>query len=151
MRAKIVEALAEILKEIKRKNTIEEVSKALLEKNEFDEQTISAAFNLVYEKLLNKGLMEDHIIDRTKNFRILTKEELDIIGIDNYDYLLKLQNLGVLEELDMEQIIEQLISLPKGRISEEDINFIVLFSLVDLHNDIPPGNRIVLISSDTIN
>lgn len=151
MRTKIVEALAEILKEIKQNNKIEEVSRALLEKNKFDEQTLSAAFNLIYEKLLNKELLEGKIIDRTKNFRILTAEELDIIGIDSYNYLLKLQNIGVLEDLDFEYIIEQLTSLPKGRISEDDINFVVLFSLVDLHNDIQPGSRIILISSDTIN
>lgn len=151
MRTKIVEALAEILKEVKENNSIEEVSKALRDSNKFDEQTLSAAFNLVYEKLFNKQLLEGRVIDRTKNFRILSDEELDVIGIDNYNYLLKLQNIGVLEELDFEKIIEQLANLPQGRISEDDINFIVLFSLVDLHNDIQPGSRIILISSDTIN
>ncbi len=151
MKTKIVEALAEILKEIKAHSSIEEIGKTLLENEKFDKQTISAAFNLIYEKLFNSQLIEETVIDRTKNFRILSEDEMDNIGLENYNYLLKLKNIGVLEELDFESIIEQIMILPPGKISEEDINFIVLFSLVDLHNEIQPGSRIILISSDTIN
>ena len=151
MKTKVIEALTEILKEIKQHNSLKEVSKAILEKNKFDEQTLTDAFNLVYEKLVNKDLLEAKVIDRTKNFRILSDEELEIIGMENYNYLLKLQNEGVLQGLDLEEIIEQLTKLPNGKITEDDINFVVLFSLVDIQNDIKTGNRIIFISSDTIN
>ena len=151
MRTKIVEALAEILEEMHDKESFEEIHQIIKNKNKYDKETISAAFGLVYEKLLNIDSSEIELLDRTKNFRVLSEEESDTLGIENYNYLMKLHNIGVLDDLDYEKILDQLTLLPKGHITKEDINFIVLFSLVDLHNDIIPGSRILLYSSDTIN
>ncbi len=151
MTAKIVEVLAEILDGLNKDFTIEEVNKSLKEKNKFDKQTVSAAFSLVYDKVLSNKVSGRKNKDQAPYFRLLTEEEKEIIGLDNYNYLMYLYNIGLLVAEDFEIIIEQLTMFPKESITKEDINWIILISLVDFDNEIIPGSRVLLYSSDTIN
>lgn len=151
MTAKIVEVLAEILEGLNKDYTIEEVNKSLKKKNKFDKQTVSAAFSLVYDKVLSDKVSGRKNKNQVPYFRLLTEEEKEIIGLDNYNYLMYLYNIGLLVAEDFEIIIEQLTMFPKESITKEDINWIILISLVDFDNEIIPGSRVLLYSSDTIN
>ncbi|MCB9250048.1 MAG: DUF494 family protein [Ignavibacteriales bacterium] len=86
-----------------------------------------------------------------KSFRILTSEETNIIGTENGRYIQHLVNVGLLDPIDVDLIAEQMTMFPDQKVSREDINWIILFSLVDLDSEILPGSRILLYSSDTIN
>jgi uncharacterized protein Smg (DUF494 family) len=152
MTAKIVEVLAKILEGLKDNNTIEEITRLINTSQDFDEQTVSAALGLVFDKFLSKKmrLLKNGKTD-TKSFRILTNEEIQIIGLDNHYYIQHLVNVGLLDPLDVELIVEQMTMFPEERVSKDDINWIILFSLVDFDSDILPGSRVLLYSSDTIN
>lgn len=151
MTAKIVEVIARILDGLNNNISLEEVNNQLAIDKEYDKQTVSAAFSLVYDKVLTSKIVKDKSNSQIQNIRLLTEEEKDVLGIDNCDYLLKLWKIGLIDSADVEIILEQLMLFPSDSINREDINWIILVSLVEFNSKILPGSRILLYSSDTIN
>jgi uncharacterized protein Smg (DUF494 family) len=150
MTAKLVEILAKILDALRNNYTLEEVNKKLLKEKNVNKQIVSAAFSWIYDKKLN---LKDRTVDKLKkkNFRFLNQDEIDILGMENYNYIIHLMNVGLLNASELDSILEQILLYPGERISKEEINWIILFSLVDFQEDILPGSRFLLYSSDTIN
>jgi len=152
MTGKIIEVLAQILDGLNKNRTLDEVNKSLSNNKDFDQQTVSAAFSLVYDKVLsNKVAKKKREKKKSNKFRILTEEEQSMLGIDNYSYLIHLFNVGLLDNSDLEMVLEQIMMFPEDTISRDDINWIIIISLVDFNVDILPGSRVLLYSSDTIN
>ena len=151
MTAKIVEVLARILDGINKNIPLEELNTQLQKNKEFDKQTLSAAFSLVYDKVLAGKVLKDKISEGSKKIRLLTSEEREYLGVDNYNYIVHLMNIGLIDSIDIEIILEQLMLFPEDTINRDDINWIILISLVDFNSKILPGSRILLYSSDTIN
>ena len=151
MVTKIVEVIALILDNLKKDYTLEEVNK-LLDSNKYDSQTISADFSLLFDKVLSSKVSksEKNKINK-ETFRVLSLEEIDLIGLDNYNYILSLVNLGLIESNDIEFILEHAANLEGRVLSKDDINWIVFLSLIDLNAGLLPGSRVLLYSSDTIN
>jgi len=151
MTTKIVEVLTKILEGLNQNYSLEEVNDTLKREKNFDQQTLSAAFSLVYDKVLSNKIPRKGRKKNRNNFRILSEEEKDILGSDNSSYLMHLSNVGLIDAFDFDLIIEQISLFPGDNISKEDINWMVLFSLVDFNSEILPGSRVLLYSSDTIN
>jgi uncharacterized protein Smg (DUF494 family) len=149
MTAKFVEILAKILEGLGQNYSLEEVNKKLLKEKSINKQVISAAFSWLYDKRLNRTNEQNKV--NLKNFRLLSSEEKDFLGIDNYNYISHLINVGLLNSSDIDSILDQLYLYPGENITKEEINWIILFSLVDFSENVPPGSRFLLSSSDTIN
>ncbi len=150
MTSKVVEIVAKILEGMSNNISLEEVNKQLKKRKDFDQQIVSAAFSLVYDKVLSRKIraIKEQKLD---NIRFLSEEEKETLGIENYNYLLHLANVGLLNSIDIEMLLEQIMMFPTETIKKEDINWIILLSLVDFDNEILPGSRVLLYSSDTIN
>lgn len=151
MTTKVVEVLAQILDGLNKNFSLEDVNSKLTNDNRFDKQTVSAAFSLIYDKILKSTGEKIHDENPNKNFRILNDEEKEMIGLKYYDYLMHLQNIGLLDPDDMEMLLEQIMLFPNNLITFEDINWMILVSLVDYNTKILPGSRVILYSTDKIN
>ena len=151
MTTKIVEVLTKILEGLNQNYSLEEVNDTLKREKNIDQQTLSAAFSLVYDKVLSNKIPKRGRKKNMNNFRILSEEERNILGSGNSNYLMHLSNVGLIDAFDFDLIIEQISLFPEDSISKEDINWMVLFSLVDFNSEILPGSRVLLYSSDTIN
>lgn len=152
MTSKVVEVVAKILEGLKDDRTLEDVSQVLSKNKDFDKQTVSAAFSLVYDRLLNNKKSKRRQEEKgSRNIRFLSDEEAAALGLDNYNYLIHLYNIGLLDNNDLEMILEQVMMFPEEQVNREDINWIILISLVEVNSEITPGSRILLYSSDTIN
>jgi uncharacterized protein Smg (DUF494 family) len=149
MTTKFVEILAKILEGLGQNYSLEEVNKKLLKEKSINKQIISAAFSWLYDKKLNKS--DDRSKPNSKNFRLLSDQEKDFLGVENYNYISHLINVGLLNSSDIDSILDQLFLYPGETITKEEINWIILFSLVDFSENVPPGSRFLLSSSDTIN
>jgi uncharacterized protein Smg (DUF494 family) len=149
MTTKFVEVLAKILEGLGQDYSFEEVNNRLLKEKTINKQTISAAFSWLYDKKLNKISNQKKSI--SKKIRFLNHEEIDLLGIENYNYIIHLINVGLLNSSDLDSILDQLFLYPGENITKEEINWIILFSLVDFSEDVLPGSRFLLYSSDTIN
>ncbi len=151
MNTKVVEVLAQILDGLNKNRSLEDVNSKINNENKFDKQTVSAAFSLVYDKILtNSG---EKIIDekKNKNFRLLNEEEIESIGLEYYNYLMHLQNIQLLDSDDIEMLLEQILLFPNRTLSFEDINWMILVSLVEFNTKILPGSRVILYATDKIN
>ncbi|GAB4133415.1 MAG: hypothetical protein Fur0015_06630 [Ignavibacteriales bacterium] len=147
MTVKVVELIVEILEALRNKISIEDLNKKINKERKFDKQTISAAFSLIFESLR----IEQDLISDSKSIRIFSDEEKLFLGNENCNYLIYLLNIGLIENSELELIIEQLSLFPEDKITKEEINMLILFSIVEKNTNIIPGSRITLYSSDKIN
>jgi len=150
MTTKVVEVLAKILDGLNKNVSLEDVNSRITDENKFDKQTISAAFSLVYEKILNNTELKFNN-NSNDNIRFLSDEEIEIIGLEYYNYLIHIQNIGLLDSYDIELLLEQIMLFPKSTLTIDDINWMILVSLVEYNTKIMPGSRVTLYSSDKIN
>jgi len=153
MTSKIIEVLAKILENLSNNVSLEVLNHSLMKNNKYDKQLLGIAFSLVYDKILIRKMRsdEEQLYEKNKSIRLLSEEEKDFLGLDNYNYLLHLINVGLLDNKNLEAILEQIILFPENRITRREINWIILLSLVELDSKILPGSRILLYSSDTVN
>ncbi len=150
MTAKVVEAVAIILEGLNKKVPLEELNNKLKARKDFDQQTVSAAFGIVYDKVLSKEVSPVET-EKKNDVRIFSDEEKEVLGFENCNYLLHLKNVGLLDDDQLETILEQIMMFPLETITKEDINWIVLISIVEPDANFLPGSRVLLYSSDTIN
>lgn len=152
MTAKIVEVLAKILEGLSNESSIEDVNRSLMKNHQFDQQILGIAFSLIYDKVLSKKVKPiSELKENNRSLRILSEEEKDILGIENYNYLLHLINVGLLDYFNLEAILDQVTLFPESKITRKEINWIILLSLVEFDSEILPGSRVLLYSSDTVN
>ncbi len=151
MNTKVVEVLAQILDGLNKNFSLEDMNSRINDENRFDKQTVSAAFSLVYDKILNNAGEKISNEKKNKNFRFLNDEEIESIGIEYYNYLMHLQNIQLLDSDDIEMLLEQILLFPNQTLTFEDINWMILVSLVEFNTKILPGSRVILYSSDKIN
>jgi uncharacterized protein Smg (DUF494 family) len=152
MTTKIVEALAKILEGLKNNSSYEDLSKSLTNSKEFDQKTISIAFSLIFDKILSK---KNNKVKKNKNkkenTRVFTEEEVYLLGIENADYLMHLINVELIDNTDLEMILDQMSMFPEHLFTKNDINWFILLSLVNFDQEMLPGSRVLLFTSDTIN
>ena len=147
MKAKIVEILQIILEEMHESRSLEDINLSLAK--EMDKDAVNVAFSLLFDKIIYKReYMESG--NNNSSFRVATEEEILNMGVDNYNYLLYLFNLGIFDNEDFNVIMEQIDFYPRSVLTREDINLIVLFSLMD-DAEMIPGSRFFLNTSDKIN
>lgn len=152
MTSKIVEVLAKILEGLSNDRSIEDVNRSLIKSHSFDRQILGIAFSLIYDKVLvRKPSNESKNKNSLKGMRVLSEKEMDILGIDNYNYLLHLINVGLLDQENLEIILDQIMIFPESKVTRKEINWIILLSLVEFDSEILPGSRVLLYSSDTVN
>ncbi|MGK9369041.1 DUF494 family protein [Melioribacter sp. Ez-97] len=156
MKPKVIEIISKILDGLGKGKSLEELNKYFSEKKKYDKQTLSIAFSLIYDKIILQNsfqLLEEKagIHKSRKSFRFLTEEEKDALGVENYNYLMHLFNVGLINPTTLEDILEQISMFPENKVSRNELNWIVLLSLVDFESDVPPGSRILLYTSDSVN
>lgn len=151
MNTKVVEVLAQILDGLNKNYSLDDVNSKITNENKFDKQTVSAAFSLVYDKILNNSGEKTEDDNSNKDFRFLNDEEIEAVGIEYYDYLIHLQNIQLLDSDDIEMLLEQILLFPNQSLTFEDINWMILVSLVELNTKILPGSRVILYATDKIN
>lgn len=152
MTSKIVEVLAKILEGLGNNSSIEEVNRSLMKNKQFDKQILGIAFSLIYDKILSKKMqLKAKNIKKKISIRFLSDSEKETLGIDNYNYLLHLINVGLLEIENLEIILDQITIFPESRVTRREINWVILLSLVEFDSEVLPGSRMLLYSSDTVN
>ncbi len=150
MNSKVVDALQIIVEEMRESKSLEDINVLLSSKEEIDTETASVAFSLLFDKVLQKIEQPERSVS-SSSFRVADEEEISFIGIDNYNYILHIFNLGIINSDDLELIMEQVVLYPKLILNRHDINLIVLFSLMEVSADLLPGSRFYLHTSDKIN
>ena len=152
MLSEIVNILKDIFENIDKTSSLDKAIDDMSNNKRYNKNILAAAFSWIYEKTIRDmdEAAENHdIIANGK--RIFSEDEKILIGIDNFNYLLHLNNIGLLTNLDLEIIIEELKLFPHDLINIEAINVIIISLFLEVNTLTLPGSRLLLYSSDTIN
>jgi uncharacterized protein Smg (DUF494 family) len=130
MSERIVEILNYIIDEIQSSEImlkkLDQISTELYHKG-YTEDEISSAFSLLFEKI--KLNLDDFKKTTRKtlphSFRVLHNVERLIISPQAYGYLIQLRELGLIDEMEMEHVIEKSLTIGISTVSLEDIKAIV--------------------------
>jgi uncharacterized protein Smg (DUF494 family) len=145
----LIEILVKIVEGINNKHSIDKILKEVNRTRKVNKNLIAAIYSWIFEKLTRDIAEKNDVI--TDSIRILSAEEIEIIGAENHNYVLHLYNLGLLNNTDIDKILEQALTFQEGELQFEQLNLIILSIFLETNSDLPPGSRLLLYSSDTIN
>ena len=137
MNERVVEILVYIMNAIRvgkpAANELEVISRDLLQRG-YTENEISSAFSWLFDRFeSDTEELVRHTGPRLKgSFRILHDLERIVISPEGHGYLLQLQELGILDDAEVEQIIERALMLGATHLSEAAIKSLVASALFHL-------------------
>lgn len=130
MNERVVEILVYIMSEIRGKNPapskLDVLSRDLVQRG-YTENEISSAFSWLFDhyKTDFEELVRNHGPMLNNSFRILHDVERMVISPAAHGYLLQLRQLGILDDLELEQIIERAMMVGSPRLDEAEMKSLV--------------------------
>jgi uncharacterized protein Smg (DUF494 family) len=152
MVTEIVNLLTDIFENLDHTSSLDKAINEISTKERYDRNVLATAFSWIYEKTIrdiDEVTIHSELVTSSK--RIFSEEEKTLFGTDNFNYLLHLNNIGLLTTIDLELIIEELKLFPQELINTESINVIIISLFLEVNTLTLPGSRLLLYSSDTIN
>ncbi len=152
MLSDIVSLLADIFESLDNYSSLDKAADNISISNKYNKNILATAFSWIYEKTIrdiSEAAEYNGLVSSSK--RIFSEEEKILIGTENYNYLLHLNNIGLLTNYDLEIIVEELKLFPRELINTEAINVIIISLFLEVNTLTLPGSRLLLYSSDTIN
>ena len=152
MQEKIVEIILHLINGLKDNGPIEEtVVEELLQKG-YTQTEISAAFSWLYDKVkIGETLLYGKKDISGKSYRVFHEAEKLFFTSEAQGYLIQCYELGLIDELQMEYIIDKAIFSGLSKVGIEEIKSLVLYTLFDLDDSDNMGSRIMINPNDTIN
>ncbi|MFA6597641.1 MAG: DUF494 family protein [Ignavibacteriaceae bacterium] len=151
MRNRLAEVLSKLLDGLAKENSLEQVELKLLKKKKYDKTVVATAYSWIFDKINANEHGYKTRQSSSRGMRIFSEDEMHIIGMKNYNRLLKLFNIGLLINSDLDGIMEQIFFFPEFPLTEDEMNFLILNSIIDVDKLSIPGSRKLLYLSDKIN
>jgi uncharacterized protein Smg (DUF494 family) len=148
MVSEIIEVLEKIAYGVSQKHKIEDIIKSI---DTNDKKLVSAAYSWIYDKMKSENRDNGNSLGSNQSKRIASNEEVSKIGLQNMDYLLHFYNIGLLNDIELNNLIENLKLIPEERIDKDIINLFVLNLFWNVNEYMLPGSRLTLNHFDTIN
>ncbi|MCC6866132.1 MAG: DUF494 family protein [Ignavibacteria bacterium] len=147
---KIIEIIVYLLSELKIKKQLADVDMENLAKLGYTQNEINTAFSWVYSKIYagEKVFLEPKT--DTKSYRFLHDAEQNIISADAYGYLIQLKELGLINNLDIDLIIDKIMVSSYNIVSKDEMKSIIASYLLDLDEMNDKNSRIMININDTI-
>ncbi|TDI84908.1 MAG: DUF494 family protein [Caldithrix sp.] len=130
MNERVVEILIYIMSEIRRNRSVSKkldfLSENLIKKG-YSESEITSAFTWLLDRLNSETeeLIERRGAALKNSRRHLHEIERSVISVEAYGYIIQLRELGIVNDVDVEQILERALMLGTGRVRVEDVKGIV--------------------------
>lgn len=126
MKEKVVEILVLIMSEIQGNKRITDIDMQALQNKGYTPSEINAAISWIYDNMqLND---REHRIPseaRTGSRRVFHSAEKSVIPTEAQGYLLQLQELGLIDDRDLEMVIDRAMMSGYEKISIEELQEIV--------------------------
>jgi uncharacterized protein Smg (DUF494 family) len=151
MNTDLVNILVEIVEGIHNKHSIKKILKNINKTRKVNKNLIAAIYSWIFDKITKDIADKLEGNPASAGIRLLSVEEMDIIGVENYNYILHLYNMGLLNNTDLEKILDQALTFQEGELVMDEINYLILSIFLESDSELPPGSRFLLYSSDTIN
>jgi len=130
MNERVVEILIYIMSEIRNNQSaskkLDLLSRNLIQKG-YSEGEISSAFTWLLDKL---NYETEELVERSEptlssSIRHLHEIEKSVISVPAQGYIIQLRELGIIDEIDVEQLLERAMTLGHTKVSVDEIKAIV--------------------------
>lgn len=151
MQEKIVEILVYLISELRKNTPIGDIDLSILSQRGYSTTEISTAFNWLFEKV-NHGdaIITDTAPSSPHSHRVLHEAERLVISSEAYGYLIQLRELGLINDLDIEVLIDRVMMSGYATVSIEEIKLLVVSLLMENDDSMNFGSRKMLHGNDTI-
>ncbi len=155
MNERVVEILIHIMKAIRQDsdvtNKLDLLSRNLIQKG-YSESEISSAFTWLLDRLNydSEELIEKQEPALQHSFRHLHEIERAIISTKAYGYIIELTELGIIDAVDVEQILERSMMLGAAKVTVEDVKSIVASMLFTSESMLEGGGYFMFEESPVI-
>lgn len=147
---KIIEIIVFLLSELKNNKQLAEVDIENLAKLGYTQNEINTAFSWVYSKIYaGEKIFLDEKSD-TRSQRFLHDTEQNVISSEAYGYLVQLKELGLINNMDIDLIIDKIMVSSYNAISREEMKSIIASYLLDIEEMNDTNSRIMINLNDTI-
>ena len=151
MKEKVVEILIYIMSEIHENKMLNEIDITDLQTRGYTQSEISAAFSWLYDNLfLKEGTSTLRSRSSKGSWRILHEAEKFVVSPECQGYLIQLRELGLLDDVDLENVIERAMISGTERLSLADVQGIVASVLLAKSGGNDGPIRPMLDSGDTV-
>ncbi|MEK7263582.1 MAG: DUF494 family protein [Bacteroidota bacterium] len=148
---KIVEILIYILTQIREKNSLSDIDVSQLEKDGYTTTEISATFSWLIEKMhLNEEIVVTPSTLTPESHRAFHEIEKLAIDTEARGYLVQLRELGLINDLELEYIIERIMLGDYSHANVDDIKVIVSSIFFEMKDAVLWGARNSFIQGGTV-
>jgi len=147
---KIIEIIVYLLSELKNNKQLAEVDMDNLANLGYTQNEINTAFSWVYSKIYaGEKIFLDPKSD-TRSQRFLHDAEQNVVSAEGYGYLVQLKELGLINNMDIDLIIDKIMVSSYSNVSQEDMKSIIASYLLDLDEMNDTNSRVMININDTI-
>lgn len=147
---KIIEIIVYLLSELKNNKQLAEVDMDNLASLGYTQNEINTAFSWVYSKIYaGEKIFLDPKSD-TRSQRFLHDAEQNVVSPEGYGYLVQLKELGLINNMDIDLIIDKIMVSSYNSVSKEDMKSIIASYLLDLDEMNDTNSRVMININDTI-
>lgn len=114
----------------------------------YTQSEINTAVNWVYSRIEEGIYLFSDKGKKSKSHRFLHQLEREVIEPDAFGYLIETKELGLLNDIDVEKIIEKIFLSGYVKVTLRDMKEITASYLLDV-NDMKGGNRKIIFGPDT--
>jgi len=151
MQDKVIEIIVYILSEIKEIKQLNEINVESLSGRGYSDTEINTAFAWIYSKLDEGELIFKSESEQSRSHRQFNPVENKIFDTDAQGYLLLLRELGLLNDLDIDLVIEKVLLSGYQRINIDELKNFISSIILNMENKSDILNRMILQNNDTIN
>lgn len=147
---KIIEIIVYLLSELKNNKQLAEVDMDNLANLGYTQNEINTAFSWVYSKIYaGEKVFLDPNSD-TRSQRFLHDAEQNVVSPEGYGYLVQLKELGLINNMDIDLIIDKIMVSSYSNVSKEDMKSIIASYLLDIDEMNDTNSRVMININDTI-
>ena len=151
MQDKVIEIIVYILSEIKEIKQLNDIDINSLTDKGYSDSEINTAFAWIFSKLDEGEQVFKSKSVKTRSHRIFNAVENKIFSVNAKGSLLLLRELGVLNDLDIDLVIERVILSGYQRINIIDLKKFISSFIFNSENKSDVLSRMILQNNDTVN
>jgi uncharacterized protein Smg (DUF494 family) len=147
MQERVVEIILFLVNELRSNKRLNDVDVSSLTRDGYTQSEISSAFSWLFERLSVGKSITDVASGASTSYRMLNDAEKMVVGSQAFGYLIQCQQLGLLNNMDVETIIERIMMAGFAAVGLPEMKSFVAGYLFDLENS---NGQISLGTNDTI-
>ncbi len=150
MYERVVEIILFLVNELRTNKQLNDVDVSILTRKGYTQSEISTAFAWLFDRLSVGQVVMLNDKPEAKSHRVLHAAEKQVIQRDAQGYLLQCHQLGLLGVVEMESIIEKIMSAGFSSVGIEEIKTLIAAALFGSDDSEGGASRISFDGNDTI-